>query len=238
MKSIRSVLIGLSVLAMAAGAAFAEPLVKMEGGTAKPGVVTAWTSSGPKVELTIKDGTDAKAVAESIEANVEKVKAKVQGGKVVVIGKPEADLLKAMAEVDFGGEDLGALAKAAGEDSDSDSGSSLRAKKTADLSKMFKDQAISAAGTVVDAGGGNFPHGEIIVNITRAPTGELGKAVRKGAKVKFKALLKMKGKDIDWTDENTQVNAGAWYMQKGDKVFVKIGKANGAVYDAEIITRQ
>jgi hypothetical protein len=48
----------------------------------------------------------------------------------------------------------------------------------------------------------------------------------------------MKGKDPDWSDENTQLNAGAWYMQKGDKVLVKIGKKNGDVYDAEIITRQ
>jgi hypothetical protein len=211
----------------------------MEGATPKPGVITAWSSSGPKVELTVKDGTDAKAVAETIEANVEKVKAKVQGGKVVVIGKAEADLLKALSAVDFGGsDDLAALADASRSAEDADSGSSLRAKKTVDLAKMFKDQAVTAQGIVFDAGGTTFPHAEIIVNVIRAPTGDLGKTVRKGAKVKVKPVFKMKGKDIDWSDENTQLNCGAWFMQKGDKVLVKIGKNNNGVFDAEIITRQ
>jgi hypothetical protein len=222
-----------------AGTLSAEPLVKMEGATAKPNVVTAWTSSGTKVELTIKAGVDAKAVADSIEANVEKVKAKVQGGKVVVIGKAEADLLKALSAVDFGGEgDVGALANAAMQGDEADSGSSLRAKKTADLEKMFKDQAITAQGTVADAGGATFPQAELVVSVTRAPSGELGKTVRKGAKIKFKPVLKMKGAAVDWADENTQINAGAWYLQKGDKVLVKIGKNNNGVYDAEIISRQ
>lgn len=232
------VLFAGSVLTLLFGEVSAEPLVKMEGGSAKPGVVTAWSSSGPKVELTIRAGADAKAVAEAIEGNVEKVKAKVQGGKVVVIGKPEADLLKALSEVDFGGDDLGALAKASAEGDDSDTGSSLRAKKTADLEKMFKDQAVTAQGTVVEAGGAKFPQAEVTVNILRAPTGDLGKDIRKGKKVKFRAALKMKGQDVDWSDANTQVNAGAWYLQKGDKVLVKVGKGANGVYDAEIISRQ
>lgn len=221
------------------GVLLAEPLVKMDGGKPAPGVVTAWSASGPKVELTLREGTDADAVAKAIEGGVEKVKAKVQAGKVVVIGKPEPDLLQALSQVDFGGgDDLAALAAAAGGSDESDSGSSLRAKKTADLAKLFKDQAVTAQGTVVEAGGGVFPHAELTVNVTRAPTGELGKDVRKGKKIKVKPILKQKGKDLDWNDENTQTNAGAWYLQKGDKVFVKLGKGANGVYEAELISRQ
>jgi hypothetical protein len=216
--------------------ASAEPLVKMDGGKAKPGVVTAWSSSGPKVELTIRDGVSADAVASTIEGNVEKVKAKVQGGKVVVIGKAEADLLSALSSVDFGGDDIGALAKSGGGSGD-DSGSSLRAKKVADLDAMFKDQAISAQGTVADVAQGKYPEAEVTVNILRAPSGALGKDIRKGQKVKFKPVLKLKGKDIDWSDENTQLNAGAWYLHKNDQVMVKIGKGSGGTYEATIITR-
>ena len=87
------------------GSAIAEPLVKMEGGAAKPGVVTAWSGSGTQVELTVKDGADAAAVAKAIEKGVEKVKAKVKAGKVVVTGKSQDDLLKALGGVDFGGEE-------------------------------------------------------------------------------------------------------------------------------------
>jgi hypothetical protein len=221
-----------------AGAVEAEPLVKMDGGAAKPNIVTAWSSSGQKVELTIKDGVDAQAVASAIEGGVDKVKAKVSGGKVVVLGKAEADLLPALAQVDFGGgDDLGALAKNAASGSDTDSGSSLRAKKTVDLDKMFKDQAVTAQGTVADVSEGKFPNAVVTVSIVRAPSGELGKDIRKGKKIKFKTAFKVKGKDIDWSDENNQMNAGAWYLQKNDKVFVKIGKGQNGEYEATIITR-
>src|SRR5262249_47355777 len=153
-KLFLTALTGLAAASIS-GAALAEPLVKMEGGAAKPNIVTAWSSSGPKVELTLKDGVDAQAVASAIEGGVEKVKAKVQGGKVVVLGKAEAELLPALAAVDFGGgDDLGALAKNAASGGDSESGSSLRAKKTVDLQAMFKDQAISAQGTVADVSEG------------------------------------------------------------------------------------
>lgn len=219
-------------------AARAEPLVKMEGGAPKPGVVTAWSASGAKIELSIKSGADPKAVAEAIEAGVEKVKAKVQGGKVVVIGKAEADLLKAIATIDFGGDDLGVLAKASIEGDDAESGSSLRAKKTADLEKMFKDEATSAQGTVAEVTPGAFPSAEVTIAIVRAPTGPLGSDVRKGKKIKIQPIIKMKGKDVDWSDEPTQLNAGARYLQKGDKILVKLGKGANGAYEAEIIVRQ
>ena len=140
---------GLSLgLLVFGSAAFAEPLVTMEGGTAKPGVVTAWSGTDKKIELTLKAGADANAVAAAISANVDKAKAKVSGGKVLVLGLAEADLLKALAEVNFGEDDLGALAAAAASDESVDSGSSLRAKKTADLDKIFKDQKVTALGQV------------------------------------------------------------------------------------------
>ncbi|MCK6544623.1 hypothetical protein L6R52_02040 [Myxococcota bacterium] len=237
-KTITALALAGGLFALGLGTASAEPLVKMEGDKPAPGVVTSWSSSGNKVELTLKDGTDAAAVAAAIEGGVDKVKAKAQGNKVVVIGKAEADLLKALASVELGGDDLGALAAAGGGGDEADSGSSLRAKKTVDLAKLMKDQATSAQGSVVEAGGTTFPNAEITLNVTRAPTGELGKDIRKGKKIKLKPIFKMKGAAIDWSDENTVTNAGAWYFQKGDKIFVKLGKGANGAYEAEIITRQ
>src|SRR5688572_26199359 len=108
-------LIGAPALVAAAWTfvASAEPLVKMENGKASPGVVTSWSGTGDKVELTLQEGADAKAVAEAIQGAVPKVKAKVQGGKVVVTGKSQDELLKGLSEVDLGGDDFGALAEAA-----------------------------------------------------------------------------------------------------------------------------
>lgn len=229
---------GLSLgLLVFGSAAFAEPLVTMEGGTAKPGVVTAWSGTDKKIELTLKAGADANAVAAAISANVDKAKAKVSGGKVLVLGLAEADLLKALAEVNFGEDDLGALAAAAASDESVDSGSSLRAKKTADLDKIFKDQKVTALGQVVAVEGNKLTEVVVSVKILRAPTGDLAKTIRKGATVKFKPALKMNGANPDLSDANTQLNLGAYYLEKGDKVQVKIGADQKGTYAAEIITR-
>lgn len=229
---------GLSLgLFVFGSAAFAEPLVTMEGGTAKPGVVTAWSGADKKIELTLKAGADANAVAAAISANVDKAKTKVSGGKVLVLGLAEADLLKALAEVNFGEDDLGALAAAAASDESVDSGSSLRAKKTADLDKIFKDQKVTALGQVVAVEGNKLTDVVVSVKILRAPTGDLAKTIRKGGTVKFKPVLKMNGANPDLSDANTQLNLGAYYLEKGDKVQVKIGAEQKGTYAAEIITR-
>lgn len=228
--------LSLGLLVFGSGA-FAEPLVTMEGGTTKPGVVTAWSGADKKIELTLKAGADANAVAAAISANVDKAKTKVSGGKVLVLGLAEADLLKALAEVNFGEDDLGALAAAAASDESVDSGSSLRAKKTADLDKIFKDQKVTALGQVVAVEGNKLTDVVVSVKILRAPTGDLAKTIRKGGTVKFKPVLKMNGANPDLSDANTQLNLGAYYLEKGDKVQVKIGADQKGTYAAEIITR-
>lgn len=227
------------VLTLAASSALAEPLITMSGGKASPGVVTAWSGSGKKITLTVKAGVDANDVAASIQSNVDKVNAKVSGGKVLVIGKTQDELLKALSEVDFGGDgdDLGELAAAAINEDDSDSGSSLRAKKTAKQDKMFQDRATVAMGKVVGVKNGKFPNVTVSVRVIRGPTGELGKNVRKGKTIDFTPALKMKGGQPDLADEDTLTNLGAWYLESGDRVQVKIGKAMGAAYEATLISR-
>lgn len=221
-----------------AGSALAEPLITMSGGKASPGVVTAWSGSGKKITLTVKSGVDASAVASSIESNVDRVKAKVSGGKVLVIGKTQDELLKALADVDFGGDDdLGALAAAAMSDDDSDSGSSLRAKKTAKQDKMFRDRATVAMGKVVGVKAGTFPSVTVSVRVLRGPTGALGKDIRKGKTIAFTPVVKMKDGNPDLKDDDARTNLGAWYLEKGDRVQVKIGKKVGTTYEAVLISR-
>jgi hypothetical protein len=83
--ALRGLTLGLAALPALASA---EPLVKLEGGEPRPGVVTAWTGKDRKVELTLAPGADPAAVAAAIEAQVERVKAKVAAGKVLVLGPP------------------------------------------------------------------------------------------------------------------------------------------------------
>lgn len=231
-------------LAMAIGgaltcAASAEPLVKMEGGKPAPGVVTKWSANGTTVELTLKEGEDPQAVADAIKTEVGKVRTSVRDGKVIVVGKSEADLLNALSKVEVGGEDFGALADAALSDEGGEgSGSSLRAKKVADLDKMFKDKDKLALGTVVGVSYGQYPSAVVTVKIIGAPKGPLGNKVRRGANIKFRPLIKMKGTSPDWADDGTQVNAGAWYLKAKDRVRVLIGGEAKDVYEAVAIDRQ
>lgn len=219
--------------------ALAEPLVTMADGAAQPGVVTEWSGKGKKVTLSVKDGADAAAVAEAIESGVDRVRVKVAGGKILVIGKTQDDLLAALAEVDFGGgDDLGLLA-AASLDDGIDSGSSLRAKKTGDLKKLFKDRATVARGQVVGVRTGAFPKVIVKVRILSGPTGELGKTIRKGKTIAFVPAFEMnkKGKP-KLSDTETQTNLGAYFMKKGDRVKVKVGQAlKKGRYEAVVITR-
>ena len=120
---------------------------------------------------------------------------------------------------------------------DLDSGSSLRAKKTAELAKIFKDQKTTAMGKVVAVGGGKFPEAIVEVKVLKGPTGDLGKKIRKGQTVKFKPVLKMKNGQADLEDASTQTNLGAWFLEKGDRVQVKVGGEEKGVFEAVFISR-
>lgn len=209
-----------------AGAAEAQPLVQMQGGKASPGVVTAWKGAGKKITLSLKAGTDPQAVIRAIKSGVDGVRVKKKGGKLLVIGKKEADLLKALSGVELGGGDdtIGLLADAADTSESFDSGSSLRAKKTAknDWSANPKDTVI--AKVVGVKRGDCFPKVEVIVKVVRGPTEHLKKAAKKGTTLSLKPDLKMKKKKPVLKDPATVENSGAWFLQKGDTVEVQLGK--------------
>ncbi len=234
--------VGLLAFAMTC-AVHAEPLVRMEDDTPKPGVVTEWEAKGKKkVLLTVREDVDPKDVAEQIATDVPKVRAKVRGGKVQVVGKDEGTLLKALSEVEYGEEDDGDDAFAAaeiGEDDALGSGSSMRAKKVAELEALLADQTTVALGRVVKVGHGAFPEATVWVRIIRGPKGALGEAVKKGRTLAFSPNL-ARGADgtIDWSNSQTQANAGAWFLAAQDQVRVKIGAKRGDGFTAEIIARQ
>lgn len=234
---IRGATAALFATLLTAGVASAKPLVVMKGGSAEPGVVTKWSGSGKKIKLEIEEGSDPDAVAAAIEANVDRVRCKVIGGQVLVIGKTQADLLTALADVELGGEDDMGLLAAAAADEGIDSGSSLRAKKTAELSKLFKDRATVAHGKVVGVTQGAFPNVQVKVRILRGPIGDLGKKVRKGQTIAFTPWFAMKGKQVDFADTKTQNNLGAYFLKSGDRVQVKVGEPTKAGFEAVVIAR-
>ncbi|MBI4821163.1 MAG: hypothetical protein HY791_33190 [Deltaproteobacteria bacterium] len=229
---------GLAIAFSFTCAAHADGLVKMEGGKAQPAVVTAWSGDGKKIELDVKSGTDPQAVADSIKDAITKVKVSVKGGKVLVIGMTQDELLVELAKIELGKDDFGSIAAATKADDDElGSGSSLRAKKAADLAAMFKDQATTTQGQVVKVAGGTFPNAVVTIKVLVAPSGDLAKTIRKGASIHFKPVYKMKDGKVDWSDEDNQLNVGAYFLKEKDSVRIKIGKEEKGTYEAVIIER-
>ncbi|MBI2373673.1 MAG: hypothetical protein HYV07_06705 [Deltaproteobacteria bacterium] len=232
-------LAGFAIAVSLTCAAHAENLVKMEGGKAQPSIVTAWSGDGKKIELDVREGTEPQAVADSIRDAISKVKVSVKGSKVLVIGMSQDELLAELAKVELAKDDFGAIAAATKvEGDDLGSGSSLRAKKSADLAAMFKDQTTTAQGRVVKVAQGAFPDARVTVQILAGPTGDLGKTIRKGSSIVFAPVMKLKDGKPDWANEDNQLNLGAYFLKEKDNVRVKIGKESKGAYEAVIIERQ
>ncbi len=218
---------------------WAEPLVALKDGAPSPGVVIEWSGAGRKVELTLKAGTDPAEVATLIETSVDGVRlVKVNAGKVVVIGLDQDTLLQALTDVDLGGDDLDILAAAAIHQDDFVTGSSIRAKKRAELQKLLKDRKTVAYGRIVAVQSADFPRTRLKVRILRAPTGKFGdKTIRRGRNVIFAPIVKMKDGRPDFEDEGTLANIGAWFLKKGDKVRIRVGEATDFGFTATAVLR-
>lgn len=225
-------------MAMLSQNAEAEPLLKMDNGEPQAAVITKWEAKGKKTMLTVRDDVDAKEIAELINEEIDRIKAKVKGGRIQVQGKSMSDLLQVLSEIEFGDDDdFGALAEASMED-DLDSGSSLRAKKVADLKKLFSDSKSVAIGKIVRVQKGVFPNTLVTVQILRGPTGQLGQQIRKGAKINFEPVISKGNKSVSWKNESNQINAGAWFLKRGDKVVVRIGKPLKGGFKARLLERR
>jgi hypothetical protein len=86
---------------------------------------------------------------------------------------------------------------------------------------------------------GEFPQATITVKVIGAPTkGPLAAKIRKGKSIKFQAVIAKKGKAVDWASDKTQTNAGAWYLEKKDRVRILVGKEIKGGFEADVIDRQ
>lgn len=217
---------------------FAEPLMTLKDGTPEPGVVTGWSGSGKKIELSLRANADPQAVAAAIESGLERVRVKVKAGKLLVLGLSQDDLLKALTEIKLGGDDLDVLAAAAASDDDYDTGSSIRAKKTDDLAKLLADRATTAVGRVKLVSSGSFPNVRVAVQILRGPSGPLSSRIRKGQTIVFFPVIKKtRAGQPDLSDGETVANIGAWFLKKNDVVTVRVGASIKGGFEAAVIMR-
>ncbi|MBI5509158.1 MAG: hypothetical protein HY903_10430 [Deltaproteobacteria bacterium] len=118
-------------------------------------------------------------------------------------------------------------------------GGSIRAKKDPDMSqsKRLKDpknlEAKIDAVLVRD-----FPLVALTVVVLQPAKDGAGKDVKKNDKLVIAPRLKVDGKTVALADPDTVVNAGAYYLRKGDKVAIRLGANKGKYWEAEYVERK
>jgi hypothetical protein len=210
-----------------ASVAVAAPVVKPGG---KPGAAASWKSEGGALVLTLAPGYEADAVAKAIAGKLSGVTAKVSGGNVVVAGLPEAKLLSALEGVEAGepagGDDVDAMLAnlRGGEGEDDQSGSSIRATQAADLSQVMgaKEELITAK--VIEVKHQKFPLVLVTVKVSQISKSLVLPGVKAGSKITVLPRVKSKNGVVDPKDEASQLNLGAWYVEPGDTVMLRLEK--------------
>jgi hypothetical protein len=218
----------------------AEALVSVSESGITPGVVTRWSGDGRQVELTLRTDADPLAVASAIERAVDRVRAKVRAGKVVVLGKSLEELLPLLAEVEVGDDPGGLeLAQAAAGDADFGSGSSLRAKRTRQVERAFAARERVLVGQVVEVTLGPFPQVRIRLRVLQGPRGQLGQELAKGRTITVQPVFRMKEGRIDLEDGSNRMNLLGPYLIAGDAIRVRVGdpRNDDGGWSAEAIAR-
>lgn len=124
-------------------------------------------------------------------------------------------------------------------DTGPEGGGSIRAKKDADLerSKRIKDKRNFEA-KVQSVQAKRFPIVAVTVKVTKPGKEAPGATVKRNQVIVVVPKLKVAGKSVAMDDVETRRNAGAFYLQSGDKVVVRLGASKGKYWEADYIERK
>jgi hypothetical protein len=135
--------------------------------------------------------------------------------------------------------ELSALGSALAE-MDQEAGGSIRAKKAVDLgrTKRIKDDKNLQA-KVLKVSQGAFPLVALVVKVSKAAKTGPGSKIKKNSTLTIiPQYTKSSDGSIDLKDSTTLLNAGAYFLQKGDKVVIRLGPEAGKVRSAEYLERK
>ena len=151
----------------------------------------------------------------------------------------EGDKPAEAAEAEFDPlAELAALGDAVAEEGP-EGGGSIRAKREVDKTLMarLKDKRNIEA-KVEKVKLGKFPIVAVKLKITRPAKEGAGKAIKRNSSIVVVPNLKVDGGKVLLKDKDTLLNAGAFYLKRGDKVAVRLGEQKGKVWMADYIERK
>ncbi len=228
-------LICFATLMAASGPGLADPLV---GPGNVPGAIAAWSTTKNITSLTVAEGFEAEAIAEAIIEALKGASAKAAGNQISVTGVSEKQLLSALQKIDVDSteDDVDAMLSALqtpGGDED-DSGSSIRASRPTDMAAAGAAHNV-VFGLVTAVQHARYP---LVVVSVKLQSGDNPKGVSGGQVIRVLPYIRSVRGLVDVKDPQSQVNVGAWYARKGDRVKVTLKpEAHKTVWVAEAFER-
>ena len=141
----------------------------------------------------------------------------------------EADPLKGLQ--DLGDELL--------DESDASGGQPSASTRSRDrLSQLRLQDARNLEARVTGIKKGTFPTVALKVKVVKAADEGAGAKVQKNQTLVVFPRLKFAQATVDLLDDPTLTNAGAYYLQRGDKVMIRLGYQRGRVWEADYIERK
>ena len=118
-------------------------------------------------------------------------------------------------------------------------GGSIRAKKDAQLAELQRLKAPeNVEGRVEEVRRGRFPAVALRIRVLRPAQSGPGKELRRNAIVVVVPALAVTAGKVRLDDPATQVNAGAFYLRRGDRVVFEPAKRSGKFWQASFIGRR
>jgi hypothetical protein len=118
-------------------------------------------------------------------------------------------------------------------------GGSIRAKKDADLTQTQRLKDPKNLEAKIEAVAmKDFPLVALTVTVIAPSKEGAGKEIKKNDKIVIAPKLKVDGKNVAMNDPSTLINAGAYYLRKGDKVAIRLGENKGKYWEAEYVERK
>lgn len=124
-------------------------------------------------------------------------------------------------------------------DAGPEGGGSIRAKRNVDPeeAQRRKDKRNIEA-RVEQLNTGKFPAVAVKLKVLKPAKEGEGKDIKRSQTLVVVPALKIEGSSVAMEDPQTRLNAGAFYLQVGDQVLVRLGAQKGNVWTAEYIERK
>jgi hypothetical protein len=136
-------------------------------------------------------------------------------------------------------EELRDLGEAAATETDPKGGGSIRAKKEAELARRTRlGREANLQAKVEAVSRGRFPLVALRLRVTRPARMGAGAAVARGGILVVTPKVVIARGGVDLGDPATELNAGAYYLQRGDKVAVRLGEKHSRTWIADYVERK